>query len=79
VRRQRISDKDGKVWTSFLKEQEKPMRNCQQIYSNIKYKSNRTLAESFEEVDRELMRLKGDSVPETCVRVSDNNITKNQV
>ncbi|XP_011501230.1 PREDICTED: uncharacterized protein LOC105364899 [Ceratosolen solmsi marchali] len=76
VRRQKMQDKE-KLWTPFFKEQEQSITDCQQCCDDIQYSSSRTLAESFEEVDRELMRLKGDTVPETCIEISNSDI-KNQ-
>lgn len=65
VRRQRIRDEEERVWTTFVREQEQSALNCEQNYNKNRYKTSRTLAESIEDVDRELMRLEADTLPET--------------
>ncbi|XP_023246122.1 uncharacterized protein LOC106643390 [Copidosoma floridanum] len=74
VQRQRNQNKEEVIWTTFLKEQEH-IKSIQQDYADNKpkYKSTRTLAESLEEVDRELMRLESDSLLESRLRTEINN------
>ncbi|XP_058789442.1 uncharacterized protein LOC131663215 [Phymastichus coffea] len=77
VKRQRTRNKEEQAWTTFIKEQNQLDINCKQPYSDEKYKPNRTLAESFRDVDKELLRLEIDTLPQSKYN-SDCSSSKNQ-
>ncbi|XP_003424337.1 uncharacterized protein LOC100680021 [Nasonia vitripennis] len=78
VKRQRIRDEEERVWTTFLREQEQLVLNREQNYNRNRYKTSRTLAESIEDVDRELMRLEADTLPETHFYTEYNNFNSEE-
>lgn len=79
MRRQRVRDEEEVAWVSFLKEKEQSESNYDQPCAGSKHKSLRTLAESIEDVDRELMRLEADALPETRGRYDGHSARDSQV
>lgn len=80
VRRQRVREDEERVWTSFLKQQESVTKGCNFKSRDIetKLKSMLPLAKSFEEVDRELLRLEEDALPERNCRVYKSAATEQE-
>ena len=61
VKKQRIKDEEERVYSAFFAEKQKEAakHNC----DKNEYKS-KTLTETFQDIDRELMRLDADVLPE---------------